>query len=111
MRRLSYPIKKEVQGFYIFNDFAAQPEAVAEIERRFRIDDAVLKYLTVKISDTITNEEISAAQTEAETRRSGYEDESKTEETAAAETAKSSEASPAKPAESPESSAEEQSAQ
>ena len=65
MRKLAYPIKKEPQGYYVLSDFAANPDAVAEIERKFRIDDAVLKYLTVKISDAITAEEIVDAQNAA----------------------------------------------
>lgn len=70
MRKLAYPIKKEIQGFYVFCDFAATPKAVAEIERKFRIDDAVLKYLSVKISDTISSEEIVAAQESAASKAS-----------------------------------------
>jgi len=68
MKKLAYPIKKELQGYYVFCDFAATPAAVSEMERKFRIDDSVLKYLTVKISDSITAEGISAAQTEAESK-------------------------------------------
>lgn len=67
MRKLAYPIKKEPQGYYVLADFAATPDAVAEIERKFRIDDAVLKYLTVRTSDAITAEEIAEAQNAAET--------------------------------------------
>jgi small subunit ribosomal protein S6 len=68
MRKLAYPIKKEPQGYYVLCDFAGTPAAVAEIERKLRIDDAVLKYLTVKLSDSISAEEISAAQDEAKSR-------------------------------------------
>jgi small subunit ribosomal protein S6 len=68
MRKLAYPIKKENQGYYVLCDFAASPTVVSEIERKFRIDDAVLKYLTVKISDEISAEEIEAARSEAEAR-------------------------------------------
>jgi len=70
MKKLAYPIKKESQGFYVFCDFAATPEAVAEIERKFRIDDAILKYLSVKIADAISEEEIAAAQEAAVTKPS-----------------------------------------
>ncbi|BDD87120.1 30S ribosomal protein S6 [Desulfofustis limnaeus] len=70
MRKLAYLIKKESQGFYVFCDLAATPKAVAEIERKFRIDDAVLKYLSVKIADSITAEEISAAQESAASKAS-----------------------------------------
>jgi small subunit ribosomal protein S6 len=68
MRKLAYPIKKEPQGYYVLCDFAGTPGAVAEIERKFRIDDSVLKYLTVKLADSITAEEISAAKEEAESK-------------------------------------------
>ncbi len=68
MRKLAYPIKKELQGYYVLCDFAASSAVVSEIERKFRIDDAVLKYLTVKISPAISIEEIEAARNEAEAR-------------------------------------------
>jgi small subunit ribosomal protein S6 len=61
MKKLAYTIKKEIQGYYVFCEFAGAPAAVAEIERKFRIDDAVLKYLTIKTADAMTAEEIQAA--------------------------------------------------
>ncbi|MBE0585459.1 MAG: 30S ribosomal protein S6 [Desulfofustis sp.] len=89
MRKLAYPIKKEAQGYYVFCDFVATPQAVSEIERKFRIDDAVLKYLSVKISDSISAEEISAAQEAAATKASsvGLDDESEHTEQVAADDA------------------------
>ena len=68
MKKLAYTIKKELQGYYVFCDFATTPAAVSEVERKFRIDDSVLKYLTVKLSDSISPEEIAAAQEEAAVR-------------------------------------------
>ncbi len=65
MRKLAYPIKKEVQGYYVFCDCATTPDAISEVERKFRIDDSVLKYLTVKRADAISPEEIEAAKNEA----------------------------------------------
>jgi len=65
MKKLAYPIKKELQGYYVFSDFAATPGAVSEVERKFRIDDSVLKYLSIKLADSITKEEIDAAQEDA----------------------------------------------
>lgn len=65
MKKLAYPIKKELQGYYVFSDFAATPAAVAEVERKFRIDDAVLKYMSIKLADAISAEEIKAAQDDA----------------------------------------------
>ena len=53
LRKLAYMIKKESQGYYFYLNYAAPAEAVAEIERVFRIDDGVLRYLTVKLADSI----------------------------------------------------------
>jgi small subunit ribosomal protein S6 len=69
MKKLAYTIKKEIQGYYVFCEFAGTPAAVAEIERKFRIDDAVLKYLTIKTADAITAEGIQAAIGETEARK------------------------------------------
>ncbi len=61
MKKLAYLIKKESLGYYVFCDFAGTPDAVAEIERKFRIDDLVLKYMTIKTAGSITEEEIQQA--------------------------------------------------
>lgn len=51
LKKLAYLIKKETQGYYIHIDYAAVPTAVAEIERIFKIDDRLLKYMTLKLAD------------------------------------------------------------
>lgn len=105
MRKLAYPIKKEIQGYYILCDFAATPDVVSEIERKFRIDDAVLKYLTVRVSDDISAEEISAAISEAEALATAEETEEETgdddqqKEIAEAEKSKPEQESKPEPAE------------
>ena len=58
LRKLAYLIKKENQGYYVYIDYAGVPESIAEIERVFRIDDRVLKYLTVKLADTCDPEAV-----------------------------------------------------
>ncbi len=85
MRKLAYPINKETQGFYVFCDFAGTPKAVAEIERKFRIDDAVLKYMSVKISDSISDEEIAAAQETAAAKASAADQDDESEDSPVAE--------------------------
>ncbi|MFU8818845.1 MAG: 30S ribosomal protein S6 [Desulfurivibrio sp.] len=52
LKKLAYPIKKETQAVYILARFAATPEGVKEMERLMRIDDRVIKYLTVKLTGT-----------------------------------------------------------
>jgi small subunit ribosomal protein S6 len=89
MRKLAYPIKKDYQGFYVFLDYSGSPEAVAEMERKFRIDDAVLRYMTVKTADTITDEEIVIAIEQAANKQVSHEesatDESDFDETEASD--------------------------
>nr|WP_320012865.1 30S ribosomal protein S6 [uncultured Desulfobulbus sp.] len=60
MKRLAYEIKKEVQGYYVYLNYAATAEVVDEIERIFRIDDRVLRYLTLKLADAMDAEGIEA---------------------------------------------------
>ncbi len=60
MKRLAYEIKKEVQGFYVYLNYAAPGKTVDEIERIFRIDDRVLRYLTIKLNDSMNAEAIEA---------------------------------------------------
>jgi small subunit ribosomal protein S6 len=69
-RKLAYEIKKKARGYYIRFDFCASGAVVNEIERFFRIDDRVLKYMTVLLDKTADiekiKEEIAAAQSKAE---------------------------------------------
>jgi small subunit ribosomal protein S6 len=58
LKKLAYLIKKETQGNYVHIDYAAIPASVSELERIFRIDDKVLKYLTVKLADSCDPEAI-----------------------------------------------------
>jgi small subunit ribosomal protein S6 len=66
LKKLAYLIKKESQGYYVFIDYAGIPASVAEIERVYRIDDRILKYLTVKIADTCDPEAVKEQLAKAE---------------------------------------------
>ncbi len=61
MKKLAYLIHKETQGYYIYCDYAGTPAVVSEIERKFRIDDSVLRYMTIKTSASISAEQIELA--------------------------------------------------
>ncbi len=54
LKKLAYLIKKENQGYYVFTEYAGTPEAVAELERLFRIDENILRYMTIKTQDAYT---------------------------------------------------------
>lgn len=57
-RRLAYEIKKRSRGYYIRFDYCGDGDLVDEIERFCRIDDRVLKYMTVLTDDKADPEEI-----------------------------------------------------
>lgn len=46
-RSLAYPIGKQTKGLYTCLDYAAQGAAVGELERSLRLDENVLRFLTV----------------------------------------------------------------
>ncbi len=48
-RRLAYRVDKHREGSYVLIQFTAKPETVKELERRLRVTDAVIKFLTVRI--------------------------------------------------------------
>jgi small subunit ribosomal protein S6 len=54
LKKLAYPIKKETQGDFLYVEYAGLPDGVKEMERLIRIDDRVLKFMTVKTQDVFT---------------------------------------------------------
>jgi small subunit ribosomal protein S6 len=64
-RRLAYEVKKFNKGHYVLFDYGADPTAVNEMERNFKIDERVIRYLTVKQSDFFDEEAFAQAQAEA----------------------------------------------
>ena len=73
IKKLAYLIKKESQGYYVVVDYAGIPASVAEIERVYRIDDRILKYLTVKIAETCNPEAVKEQLAQAEQIRGSEE--------------------------------------
>ena len=48
-RKLAYEVKRHKDGFYVLFTVAADGNIVREVERRFRVMDEVLRYITVRI--------------------------------------------------------------
>ena len=55
-RRLAYKIDKFSQGYYILADFAGMPGGVAELERNLKIDDRIIRFLSVKTGENVNVE-------------------------------------------------------
>ena len=52
-RRLAYRVDKYREGTYVLFQFSGEPNVVKELERRLRVSDVVLKFLTVRIDETL----------------------------------------------------------
>lgn len=59
-RKLSYKVQSTIRGYYVLADFAGSPETVKELERNYRIDDRIIRYLTTKKSDKVNLEVLQA---------------------------------------------------
>ena len=57
-KRLAYNVKKKDKGYYVLMDYVGSSDLVSEIERTMRLDDRILKYLTVKLADKVDPESI-----------------------------------------------------
>jgi len=55
-QKLAYEIGKFSKGSYVLLDFAGGPSLAAELERNLRLDEQILKFLTVKLSDQVEPE-------------------------------------------------------
>ncbi len=48
-RRLAYPINDKLEGYYTVVTFKSAPEYPAELERRFNIDENVMRSLVIRL--------------------------------------------------------------
>ena len=63
-KKLAYSVKKQNKGYYVLMDYVGSADIVSEIERNMRLDDRVLKYLTVKLADQVDPESIEPEKSE-----------------------------------------------
>ena len=52
-KTLAYPIMKQKDGIYIHIDFTGSKEVIAELERNLRINERVLRFLSVVLADNV----------------------------------------------------------
>lgn len=46
-RRLAYPIKKRLNGYYVCFEFLAGTDFVTKLEKAYKLDENILRYLSV----------------------------------------------------------------
>lgn len=50
-KRLAYPIQKKNNGFYAVCEYSAPADTIGKVERYFALDENVMRYLTVQLSE------------------------------------------------------------
>jgi small subunit ribosomal protein S6 len=60
-KKLAYLVRKKDKGRYILFDFVGMPALISELERQLKIADEVMKFLSVKLEDTVDLEAFKAA--------------------------------------------------
>jgi small subunit ribosomal protein S6 len=50
-RPLAYPINKKSEGHYILFEIEGSGQEIAELERRMRVNDMIMRYITVRVDE------------------------------------------------------------
>jgi small subunit ribosomal protein S6 len=58
-KRLAYPVHKHREGSYVLIVAEGSGEIIKEIERRIRVTDGVIRYLTVRVDEDLRKAETS----------------------------------------------------
>ena len=57
-RKLAYRVSKHREGFYVYLVLrSTQGEMIKELERRLKVSDAVIKYLTVRVDEELKRQQ------------------------------------------------------
>lgn len=51
VKRLAYEISKCKEGYYIVIYFEADPSIISELERNYRINENIIKFITIRKDD------------------------------------------------------------
>ncbi|MDT4895822.1 MAG: small subunit ribosomal protein [Acidobacteriota bacterium] len=50
-RHLAYPIGRQTEGYYVLFEVDGSGREIAELERRMRVNDQVIRYITVRVDE------------------------------------------------------------
>jgi small subunit ribosomal protein S6 len=70
-RRLAYPIQKFNEGHYVVLTVEGTGAEIAEVERRMRVTDAIIRYITIRIDEDLKRADKLRARRASRTRSSG----------------------------------------
>lgn len=51
VKKLAYEIRKNKEGYYIVIYFEAAPSIIPELERNYRINENIIKFITIRTDD------------------------------------------------------------
>ena len=68
-RKLAYPVKKQRKGIYVYVKYLGRGGLVHEIERGLRLQESVLKHLTVQTGEDVDVETVTIDPEEVKFRR------------------------------------------
>ena len=66
-KTLAYDVKKFNKGYYVLLQYCGEPDVLTELKRAFQLDEMILKYQTVKLSNNVDPEELKAKTGESKT--------------------------------------------
>ncbi len=64
-KTLAYQVKKFDKGYYVLLNFCCEGGFIAELERNMKLDERILQFQTIKLSDQANPEELKANADEA----------------------------------------------
>ncbi len=69
-RKLAYPIQKKTEGHYTLFEIEGSGQEIAELERRMRVNDAIMRFITVRVDeDRKTAAKLTAKRENRQSRR------------------------------------------
>jgi small subunit ribosomal protein S6 len=81
IRTFAYPIAKKYEGHYVLFEIEGSGQEIAELERRMRVNDMIMRYMTVRVDeDRKTADKLQAKREKRTAQRARFRN---TEETAA----------------------------
>jgi small subunit ribosomal protein S6 len=51
IRTFAYPIAKKYEGHYVLFEIEGSGQEIAELERRMRVNDMIMRYMTVRVDE------------------------------------------------------------
>jgi len=82
-RRLAYQINKKTDGYYVLFEIEGSGQEIAELERRMRVNDTIIRYITVRVDEERkAGQKLTDKRERRQNRRNGSSNQNEAENTA-----------------------------